>query len=297
MELAARELLVMFSTPLYAVLILAEMLLSKLQHKNYYTLKDTVVNISFMVIAILIELIMVATYFLLLHFFYTHRFFTIENVWSYWLVLLVVEDFIFYWLHYLEHHSRFFWAVHATHHSSEQFNLTVGFRSSVFQPLYRFVFFIPLCVMGFKIPDILLMYSATQIWGILIHTEYVGKLGFLEHILSTPSNHRVHHASNIPYLDKNIGMVFIFWDKIFGTFTSEDNSQKTVYGLTKKINLDNPDELLFHEWKEIMLDLKKNVSWQDKLKYLFAPPGWSHDGSRKTTSQLQQEHKKTGMIC
>ena len=107
--------------------------------------------------------------------------------------------------------------MHVTHHSSEYFNLTTGFRSSVFQPLYRFIYFIPLVFLGFQPADIVLMYSITQIYGILIHTKYVDKLGWLEKVLVTPSHHRVHHASNIEYLDKNIGMCLIIWDKLFAT--------------------------------------------------------------------------------
>jgi sterol desaturase/sphingolipid hydroxylase (fatty acid hydroxylase superfamily) len=106
-----------------------------------------------------------------------------------------LEDLAFYTLHYVDHHCRLFWAVHVTHHSSEHFNLTTGFRSSVFQPLYRFVYFIPLTLVGFNPADIIIMYSITQIYGIIVHTEYVGKLGWLEYIMVTPSHHRVHHAS------------------------------------------------------------------------------------------------------
>src|ERR1044072_6409187 len=119
---------------------------------------------------------------LLMAYFYTFRFIAIENPWVYRSVLLVMEDFMFYWLHRVDHYCRLFWAVHVTHHSSEEFNLTVGFRSSVLQPLYRFIYFIPIALCGFNPIDILFMYSATQIFGILVHTQSVGKLGFLEHI-------------------------------------------------------------------------------------------------------------------
>ena len=289
MESVQRELLIMISTPLYAVLIGLEIILSKIHGHKYYTLKDTITNLSFMILASGIELLMIGIYFFVLYFFYEHRLFEINNIYTYWLVLLITEDFFFYWLHYLEHHSRLFWAVHSTHHSSEQFNLTVGFRSSVFQPLYRFIFFIPLALIGFKPADIIFIYSATQIWGILVHTEYIKKLGFLEKILSTPSNHRVHHASNTKYLDKNIGMVFILWDQIFKTYIKEDLHEPTKYGLTTKIPDKPVYNLVLYEWKQILEDLKKDLPFAVKIKYLFAAPGWSHDGSRKTSKQLQKE--------
>jgi sterol desaturase/sphingolipid hydroxylase (fatty acid hydroxylase superfamily) len=208
----------------------------------------------------------------------------------YWSVLLVAQDFLFYWLHRVDHYCRLFWAVHVTHHSSEEFNLTVGFRSSVFQPLYRFIYFIPLSFVGFDPLDVMFMYAATQIFGILIHTKTVGKLGFLEWFLSTPSHHRVHHASNIKYLDKNMGMVFIIWDRLFGTF--EEENEEVVYGLTSNLKSYHPVNMVFHEWKNIMSDLiKKKAPLKAKFMYVFGPPGWSHDGSTKTSKQLRSELK------
>ena len=199
---------------------------------------------------------------------------------------------MYYWLHRVDHYCRLFWAVHVTHHNSEEFNLTVGFRSSVFQPLYRFMYFIPIALMGFRGIDILFAYSATQIFGILVHTQTVNKLGFLEYIIVTPSHHRVHHGSNVRYLDKNMGMFLIIWDKLFGTFQAEETSDPVKYGLTTNIKTYNPITMVFHEWKNIVKDLRKNVPLKAKLMYVFGPPGWSHDGSTKTSRQLRTELKQ-----
>jgi hypothetical protein len=151
--------------------------------------------------------------------------------------------------------------------------------------------------MGFKGVDVMLMYSITQIYGILIHTQYVGKLGFLEWFMATPSHHRVHHASNIKYLDKNMGMVFIVWDRLFGTFAEEDNTDEPMkFGLTKKLeNPHHPVDIVFHEWVNIKNDFKKDIPFKTKLAYLFNPPGWSHDGSSKTSKQLREELEKNKM--
>jgi sterol desaturase/sphingolipid hydroxylase (fatty acid hydroxylase superfamily) len=230
---------------------------------------------------------------IILNFFYRFHFFDIHYAIAYWLLLFIAEDFMYYWLHRVDHHCRLFWATHVTHHSSAKFNLTVGFRSSVMEPLYRFVYFIPLALCGFKPLDIAFVYSATQIWGILIHTEKINKLGWLEYILVTPSHHRVHHASNPKYLDKNMGMFLIVWDKLFGTFQPEltaDAYQSLKYGLTKPIEKETPVTLIFHEWGSLWKDLRrKDISWKQKCGYLFGPPGWSHDGSRLTSKQLRQE--------
>jgi sterol desaturase/sphingolipid hydroxylase (fatty acid hydroxylase superfamily) len=228
-----------------------------------------------------------------LGFFFTFQFTAIETPWIYWLVLLLTEDFMFYWLHRVDHYCRLFWAVHVTHHSSEEFNLTVGFRSSVFQPLYRFMWFIPLPLLGFRPEDIMLMYAITQIYGILIHTQSVNKLGPLEWFLSTPSHHRVHHASNVRYLDKNLGMVLIIWDKMFGTFEAEDHAEPIKYGLTKNLEKPyHPVKTIFHEWMQITRDFMRPVGMKARFMYVFGPPGWSHDGSTKTARQLRDELKR-----
>lgn len=227
---------------------------------------------------------------LVLNYFFDFRIInSYPTVWIYWVALFLAEDFMYYWLHRIDHFCRLFWAVHVTHHSSEEFNLTVGFRSSVLQPLYRFIYFIPLSFVGFKAIDIMFIYSATQIFGILVHTQTVGKLGWLEYFLVTPSHHRVHHASNVCYLDRNMGMVLIIWDKLFGTFQKELEHEPVKYGLTQNLQSNNPGKIVFHEWQDIICDLKKKTSFKNKIMYLLGPPGWSHDGNRKTSAQLRKD--------
>jgi hypothetical protein len=134
------------------------------------------------------------------------------------------------------------------------------------------------------------IYSATQSWGTLVHTSMVKKLGWLENILVTPSHHRVHHASNTRYLDRNMGMLLILWDKLFGTFQPEleDHEYEPLrYGLTTNLESITPVNLVLHEWQSIAADLNKPLPLFTKLRYLCAPPGWSHDGSRKTSDQLR----------
>jgi sterol desaturase/sphingolipid hydroxylase (fatty acid hydroxylase superfamily) len=285
-------ILVMISTPVYAIVIGAEILFSYFHQHHNYSKKGLVENTYLMLLNMGLDILMRGVCLLILQFFFQFHFAEIRNPWIYWILLLIGQDFLFYVLHYVDHYVRFFWAVHVTHHSSEEFNLTVGFRSSVFQPLYRFVYFIPLSLLGFQGKDIMFMYSATQIYGILIHTKYVGKLGPLEWILSTPSHHRVHHASNIPYLDKNMGMVFIIWDRVFGTFAEEREEEPVRYGLTENIKDHHPVNVVFHEWQGIVRDVKKTGSLKSKLRYIFAPPGWSHDGSKKTARQLRRDYYK-----
>jgi sterol desaturase/sphingolipid hydroxylase (fatty acid hydroxylase superfamily) len=291
-ESLKEQILLLVSTPLYLIIIGVEILLSNYRHRKLYSFRDTLSNLYLMLLNSVIDLLFRGIYLVILQFCYRHHWISIMNVFSYWLLLLLAEDFLYYWLHRWDHEVRLFWAVHVTHHSSEKMNFTVGFRSSVFQPLYRFIYFIPLAYFGFKPLDIIFMYSATQIWGIFVHTELINKMGWLEYVLVTPSHHRVHHASNPKYLDKNMGMFLIIWDQLFGTFQPEltaSEYQPRKYGLTKPMEKAGPVDLVFHEWSAIGKDLgRQDISWKEKWQYVFGPPGWSHDGSRRTSEQLRQ---------
>jgi len=284
--------LILFSTPIYLIIISLELLLSHLQHQKAYTLKDTFTNIYLMLLNAGLDLCCRALlYFGVLQFFYTHAVYTWHHGFVYWLMLFIAEDFMYYWLHRFDHEIRFFWAVHVTHHSSEKLNFSVGFRSSVFQPVYRFIYFIPLAFAGFNPLDIALVYAITQIWGIFLHTELIHKMGWLEYILVTPSHHRVHHASNPKYLDKNMGMFLIIWDKMFGTFQPElpaQEYQPIKYGLTSNLQKPNAVNIIFHEWQAIFKDVfRKDITLAQRFNYIFGPPGYSHDGSRQTSLQME----------
>jgi len=292
MQAIYEQLLILVSTPLYIVIIGAELLLSNYRHMKAYTWKDTAANVYLMFLNAFLDLLVRGMYLIVLTYFFRYRVLSLTNIAVYWIMLLVLEDFLYYWLHRVDHEVRLFWAVHVTHHSSRQLNFSVGFRSSVFQPLYRFVYFIPLALLGFKPLDIVFIYSATQIWGIFVHTELINKMGWLEYVLVTPSHHRVHHASNPKYLDMNMGMFLIIWDKLFGTFQPElppEQYQPLKYGLTKPIEKETPVTIIFHEWRHLVNDVfRSDITLREKFLYIFGPPGWSHDGSRKTSKQLRQ---------
>jgi sterol desaturase/sphingolipid hydroxylase (fatty acid hydroxylase superfamily) len=297
MESLREQILLLVSTPIYIIIIGLELLLTNYRHKKTYSWKDTFTNVYLMLMNGLLDLVFRGFYLVILDYAWRHRLIEFDQVPVYWIMLILLEDFLYYWLHRFDHEIRLFWAVHVTHHSSDHMNFSVGFRSSVFQPLYRFLYFIPLGLVGFKPVDILFIYSATQIWGIFVHTELIHKMGWLEYFMVTPSHHRVHHASNSKYLDKNMGMFLIIWDKIFGTFQPElpeDQYQPLKYGLTKPLESETPVKVIFHEWNDIWKDLQRtDVSWSDKLGYLFGPPGWSHDGSRQTSEELREIESQT----
>jgi sterol desaturase/sphingolipid hydroxylase (fatty acid hydroxylase superfamily) len=299
MHIIKEQWLILLATPIYLVMIGAEILLSHWQHRNNYTFKNVLTNCYLMLLNGGIDLGFRVVYLSVLQWFYLHALVRWQHPWVYWLLLLLAEDMLYYWLHRFDHQIRFFWATHVTHHSAQVINFTVGFRSSVFQPLYRFLYFIPLAILGFTPIDIVFIYAVTQIWGIFVHTELIHKMGWLEYILVTPSHHRVHHASNPKYLDKNMGMFLIIWDKLFGTFQPELpplQYQPLTYGLTKNIVQANAVTIILHEWIQIWNDvMQPNITIKQRLLYVWGPPGYSHDGSRQTSQQMRAaENALTG---
>lgn len=271
-----QETIYLLSTPFIVAFIVLEIYLSFKEQSETYSKKDTLTNIYFALLNFSLDMLMKGFSFFVLGFFYINKFFTFETGAIYWMACFVLQDFLYYIHHCVDHKSRVFWAVHATHHNSELFNLTTGFRSPVFQPLYRYVFFIPMAIIGFHPLHIMFAYTVNQVWGTLVHTKKIKKMGILEYFMVTPSHHRVHHASNLKYLDKNMGMVLIIWDKIFGTFEPEDDNYEEIkFGLTYPIEDKGPINIIFHEWKAIFRDATQpNISFTDRLKYVFYNPAW-----------------------
>lgn len=276
MELFREQLLLLISVPVILGAILLEIIITHFHGIRAYTWRETLTNFYMAALNGSMDLMLRAVLVLpLLLWCWNHRVWDLEKDWVYWVALFFVQDFAYYVLHYVDHHCRFFWAVHVTHHSSEEFNLTTGFRSSVFQPVYRTVYFMPIAWLGFEPLDVLFMYAATQIYGSLIHTERIHKMGWLEHVLVTPSHHRVHHASNGRYLDKNMGMCLIIWDKLFGTYQEELSEEPVRYGLTKRIEDRGPVNIVLHEWRDMWRDVKSSrLPWFRRLGYILRGPGW-----------------------
>jgi sterol desaturase/sphingolipid hydroxylase (fatty acid hydroxylase superfamily) len=290
-HLNARSEAVTVLVGLLVFLTLVEIGFSYWEHRKYYERRDTITNIYLTLLAFALNLTVKVSTFFVLDYFWQFRLFEIKNVIAYWVVLVVTQDFLYWVLHYVGHYCRLFWAMHVTHHSSEHFNLTTGFRSTVFEPLYRVFFYLPLALMGFNAIDILYAYLITQLYGNIVHTQYQIKLPkWYGWLFVTPSHHRVHHASNIPYLDKNMGMMFIIWDRLFGTFREENLPEPIRYGITKQPDDMGPVNILFHEWKALLHDVKHAPDFKTKLKYFFNPPGWSHDGHTQTARVMQKEY-------
>ncbi len=199
----------------------------------------------------------------------------IKSTWLAYLLAFIGLDFAGYWVHRLSHHVNIFWNRHIIHHSSEEFNLGCALRQSISGFVSLTVFFlVPVAFLGVPgevVAVVAPLHLFAQYW---YHTRLIGKMGVLEHIIVTPSHHRVHHAINPEYLDKNLSQIFIFWDKLFGTFQEELDEVPPVYGVTRPVSTWNPFLINFmHLWL-LIKDAWRTRSWAAKLKIWFMPTGW-----------------------
>lgn len=213
-----------------------------------------------------------------------------------WVFLLafVAFDFVYYWTHRFGHTIRWMWAAHVIHHSSQHYNLSTALRqtwTSFLTP--GFIIGWPLIMFGVHPAIIGFSAGLNLVYQFWIHTEAIGKMPvWFETIMNTPSHHRVHHATNPKYLDRNYAGVFIIWDKMFGTFEPED-SEKPIYGIINNLGTFNPLRVATHEWVGIIKDWIKADSWGDRINFLVKAPGWTPDGSRLTSRKIRQNWEKT----
>lgn len=205
--------------------------------------------------------------------------------WYAWVLCFFVNDFVFYVSHRLDHQVRLMWCVHVVHHSPKHYDLTTGIRGSAFDAIFHFPFIIWIPLLGIHPLIYIILDTAFKFYGLAYHTEFVSKLKFLDKIIVTPSNHRVHHGSDIKYLDRNYSGFFIFWDKIFGSYQPEE--EKPNYGIRKNWHSYNIVNTQLHEFIDLWKDVKAAPAWRDKLRYLYMPPGWRHDGTGKTARELR----------
>ena len=281
--------LLSYAVPFFILLLLVELGISTYEQKDWFESKDTLSSLAMgsgnFVVGFLAKVVVFFSY----SFVYQFHIFEIGSSWWAWVLIFFAEDFSYYWFHRISHTCRFFWASHVVHHSSQKYNLSTALRQTwTGQLTGTFVFWLWMALIGFHPIMIMMAQSISLIYQFWIHTEAIGKFPApIEFIFNTPSHHRVHHSSEIRYLDSNHAGVLIIWDRMFGTFVEED--KRPIYGLTNNINTNNPVKIAFHEWIAIFKDIKVSGSFKNALMYIFGPPGWSHDGSRKTTKQLRTE--------
>ncbi|RAJ00350.1 sterol desaturase/sphingolipid hydroxylase (fatty acid hydroxylase superfamily) [Chitinophaga skermanii] len=282
--------LIHYAIPGFVLLIVIEVIISSLQHREVYKPKDAASSIAMGLGNVAIGLVTKGIIFTVYLFIYQYRFFTLEmTVWWVWIACFFADDFSYYWFHRISHTVRFFWASHVIHHSSQYYNLATALRQTWTGNLTgAFLFWAWMPLVGFHPVMILTMQSISLLYQFWIHTEVIHKLPRpVEFIFNTPSHHRVHHASDLDYLDKNHAGVLIIWDRMFGTFIEE--KAKPTYGITTNINTYNPLRIATHEWANIFRDVRKAKSFKAALHYIFNAPGWSENGETLTTKQLRSK--------
>lgn len=261
-------------TPVFFVLVLVEVFFSIFNSKDLYRFKDSVNNLSagvFMqVFTVFITLGLMAVY------TWIYSRFGIFNIsndsWIGWVLCFILADFFYYWYHRYGHEINIFWASHVAHHQSEDYNFTVALRQGVTQNTFSLPFYLPLAFLGF--PPIMFMLCiqvnfAYQFW---LHTRAIPKLGIIEWVFNTPSQHRVHHGRNPKYIDKNYAGTFSVWDRMFGSFKEEE--EEPIFGIVKPMQTWSPLWAQFHYFEELILMSLQTKSWKNKFLVWIKPPGW-----------------------
>ena len=278
------------AVPFFLFLIGLEFWVSKKKGKHFYNFNDTVSNLSVGIAERLLDGLTLGLFYFVYDYLYKHfAIFHIQPSVLSWIGLLLITDFLWYWYHRLGHEVNLLWSVHVVHHQSEEFNFTVSARITLFQAVARTFFWSLLPIVGFSAEMITTILLIHGLYPFFIHTRTVGKLGILEYILVTPSHHRVHHANNEQYLDKNYSDVFIIWDKLFGTFAEE--IEEPTYGLTKPLNSNSFLWQHFHFMLEMGYAFKYAEGWREKLKMLFGKPEHINPSYRRVLEQKFVIHK------
>lgn len=261
-----------FIVPAFFLFVGLEYWFAKRKGKEaLYSYEHSITNISVGIAERLLSLLITGSFYALYYYVYEHfALYKIPNHWSIWLILLLATDLVWYWYHRLGHEINLFWGAHIVHHQSEEFNYTVSARITVIQALVRNVFWCILPFLGFHPAMVITILIVHGTYAFFTHTQLIGRLGWLEYIFITPTHHGVHHASNEKYLNKNYGDIFIFWDKLFGTFQHEE--EKPQYGLTHPLKSHSFLWQHFHYYAELWEACRRTGSVWKSIRIIFGRP-------------------------
>jgi sterol desaturase/sphingolipid hydroxylase (fatty acid hydroxylase superfamily) len=282
-----------YAIPAFVVLVILEMLWARRRARHAYEPRDTLTSLAMGLGSTIAGAVTGGLVLALAVNLYDLRLTTIGWAWWAWVACFVLDDLAYYCAHRTGHRVRWFWASHVNHHSSQHYNLSTALRQTWtgFIAL-SFVFRLPLVLAGFHPLMVATCGGVNLIYQFWIHTEAVGKMPrWFEAVMNTPSHHRVHHATNPAYLDRNYAGALIVWDKLFGTFEPERQGVRIRYGLVNQLGSFNLLWAAFHEWAAMARDVWR-APWRHKLSYVWREPGWSHDGSRQTTAMIRKRWKE-----
>lgn len=282
------------AAPLYLALIAVEVVAIRLgRAEGRYEGRDTATSLTMGLGSIVSGALLGGVAYGLVFLAYDFRIATLPFAAGSLVLCFVLNDLQYYWAHRFGHTSRWFWASHVVHHSSRRYNLGTALRQTWTGPISGLVVLkVPLALLGFHPVLIAFVASANLVYQFWIHTEAVGRLPrWFEAVFNTPSHHRVHHGANPRYLDANYGGTLIVWDRLFGTFVPEQDEEPVRFGLVHDLETYNPLRVAFHEYADMARDvLRPGLTLRERLAYLAAPPGWSHDGSRATSTELKARY-------
>lgn len=291
-----------YAIPLFVVLVLGEMLWARRARPEAYESRDTLTSLAFGLGSTVAGALAGGALLALFLWVWQFRIFDFGpqwwTVWWAWPLCFVLDDLKYYWVHRFGHRVRWFWASHVNHHSSQHYNLSTALRQTWTGMLtLGFAFALPLVLLGFHPVMIAICGGFNLIYQFWIHTEAIGRMPrWFEAVMNTPSHHRVHHATNPRYLDRNYAGVFIVWDKMFGTFEAElssaEGGERIRYGIVRQLGTFNLLWSVFHEWAGMLDDIRR-APWRHKLSYLLREPGWSHDGSRETSDMIRARWQRS----
>lgn len=293
-DLVTEDKLTVIVLPIFILAIIFEKWYDHRKELKLYNNKDLFASLGMLIITAIVEFVPKVLAFIVI--INLHAISPLADIvgrqWWAWLLLVFLDDLSYYAFHRANHEIRLFWAGHVSHHSSVHMNFGTALRQGAGERIHKYFFWLWLPLLGFDVMMIFTVMGINLIYQFWVHTELVDKLPApVELIFNTPSHHRVHHASNVRYLDCNHAGMFILWDRFFGTFSKELEIDKPIYGLTENINTYNPAVVATHEYGALINDVIRAPGLMNKLKYIFLAPGWSHDKEDKRAKTLRRKLK------
>ena len=276
--------LIQLAIPAFILLVVAEAVFDAAMRRDLYEVKDTAASLTMGIGNVMVSLVSKGMVFAVFAWVNRFAFFSIGYQWWAWILAFFADDFSYYWFHRTSHECRFFWASHVVHHSSQRYNLGTALRQTWTGGFFSFVFWLWMPLVGFQPIMIFTMQAISLLYQFWIHTETVRHIGVLELVINTPSHHRVHHATNPQYIDRNHAGILIIWDRLFGSF--EPEQEPCVYGLTTNINSFNPLRIAFHEWMDMWRDVRRAPDLHGKLVSLLGNPGATYSKENVPSSEL-----------
>jgi len=268
--------LVIYAVPFFLLAIVAELAYGIWRHNNTFRLNDSVGSLFLGTLSQARRFVTLGVggyvYYLITQYFSLAL--MDASHWFTWVLAMVLYDFCYYWLHRLGHERMILWAAHVAHHQSEDYNLTTALRQTSTGWLLSWMFYIPMYLLGIPAEVVVTVGSLNLIYQFWVHSEHIPKLGWYEWIFVTPSNHRVHHAQNDIYMDRNYGGLFILWDRLFGTFQEEQDDEPPIYGIRGPLHSFNPFKAITHIYVDMARDSWHATNWRDKLRVWVARTGW-----------------------